>query len=178
MLSEYNEVKQSDYLFRQRVKHAHGYQEKSKVELERISKALTSRIEKKSSELSKGADELKQLNEAKEKIIQTMQNALADAQIADRRHRVAEIRLRMTEKELAQSLVSDVAERHQITTETLLGYCRNAPIFAARMEAYKTIMERFPHWALAETARFFRRDHTTIMSAKKRISKWKAAGKL
>ena len=69
----------------------------------------------------------------------------------------------VTASDLLEVLCEEVAARHRISSEEMRGHCRRAGLVEARREAYEVM--RRAEFSVSEVARFFRRDHTTVLFA-------------
>jgi hypothetical protein len=65
--------------------------------------------------------------------------------------------------------VADIAIQNGITLDDIMGESRRGPVVRARWEAILVVREEFPGWSLAKIARFFRRDHTTVIHALRKM---------
>ncbi|MBN9674625.1 helix-turn-helix domain-containing protein [Salipiger bermudensis] len=65
--------------------------------------------------------------------------------------------------ELLEVLCEEVASRHRVSSEEMRGHCRRAALVEARREAYELMLRA--EFSVSEVARFFRRDHTTVLFA-------------
>lgn len=65
--------------------------------------------------------------------------------------------------DLLEVLCEEVAARHRVSSEEMRGHCRRAALVEARREAYELMLRA--EFSASEVARFFRRDHTTILFA-------------
>lgn len=74
-------------------------------------------------------------------------------------------------KDQYHEAIEEVAARHNVTTEEILGDCRLAHICAARWEAVRAVQTKNPGLSTVALGKIFNRDHTTIMYALKKTAK-------
>lgn len=65
-------------------------------------------------------------------------------------------------------IIAEVAREHNITPADIIGRDKRKAYIAARFEAYKRVAEA-TRWSLPRLGRLFGRDHTTVLSAFRRI---------
>lgn len=65
--------------------------------------------------------------------------------------------------DLLEVICEEVAARHRVSSEDMRGHCRRAALVEARREAYELMLRA--EFSVSEVARFFRRDHTTVLFA-------------
>ena len=75
----------------------------------------------------------------------------------------------ITPKQFTLAIVGDVASRHGVTVEEILGPRRHRHIINARFEAIAKVVEARPQWSYPTIGKLFNRDHSTIMSALDKI---------
>jgi hypothetical protein len=75
----------------------------------------------------------------------------------------------------ARRIVVEVAERHGLAVEDILGPRRSAALIAARHEAMAEVYTRCPALTLPQMGVLFKRDHTTVLSALKKLKVWRGA---
>jgi hypothetical protein len=75
----------------------------------------------------------------------------------------------------ARRIVVEVAERHGLAVEDILGPRRSGPLIAARHEAMAEVYTRCPALTLPQIGVLFNRDHTTVLSALKKLKVWRGA---
>jgi chromosomal replication initiation ATPase DnaA len=66
-----------------------------------------------------------------------------------------------------QRIIFDVAEKHGISTVTMLSPCRDRAFVNAREEAYRRLRDELGY-SYPKIARIFNRDHSTVVHACKR----------
>ena len=81
-----------------------------------------------------------------------------------------------TPRQFTLAIVESVAAKHGVPVREIFGTCRAAHIVAARHEAMAEVVEARPHWSYPTVARIFHRDHTTVISALRKLGKWKPRG--
>jgi|GEM_PF-2578856 len=72
----------------------------------------------------------------------------------------------VTASDLLEVICEEVAARHRVSSEEMRGHCRRAALVEARREAYELMVRA--EFSVSEVARFFRRDHTTVLFALRR----------
>ncbi len=65
-------------------------------------------------------------------------------------------------------IIAEVAREHMMAPADIIGRNRRKPYIAARFEAYRRVAEA-TRWSLPRIGRLFRRDHTTVLSAFRRM---------
>lgn len=66
-------------------------------------------------------------------------------------------------------LAKAIADKHGLTIDDLRGPRRQAKYIAARFEAIDAFRAQLPHWSLPMIGRFFNRDHTSVLSAIRKL---------
>lgn len=69
----------------------------------------------------------------------------------------------------AKKIIAHVAQKHGFTAADILGQGKSYRLVAVRWEAIKAVHEMNPHWSLPHIGRIFKRDHTTILHALRRM---------
>lgn len=72
-------------------------------------------------------------------------------------------------------IIKEVAEKHGVTPAQILGPRRSYPIVAARHEAMAQAYLERPDLSIVQIGRQFKRDHTTLLSAAKKMGVWNSA---
>ena len=73
----------------------------------------------------------------------------------------ADMAVSRTPMSVARGIVTEVAEKHGLTVEQLVGDCRMAAFIKARHELYWRLHTK-TEWSLARIGRFVDRDHTSV----------------
>lgn len=69
----------------------------------------------------------------------------------------------------ARHIIMEVAIAHGVSYEDILGRSRARHLVAARHEAIYEVRKRRPHLSLPQIGRIFKRDHTSILHALRRM---------
>lgn len=76
-------------------------------------------------------------------------------------------------KAKAAHLVQQVAAKHSVTVDDIMGKSRRRYIVRARQEAMAVIYTEFPMWSLPIIGKYFGRDHTTVLHSVKVMGAWR-----
>jgi hypothetical protein len=78
-----------------------------------------------------------------------------------------------TSKAIARQIIRDTAEQHGLMVEHLIGARRDLRIVRARHEAMARVYEACPHMSMVQIGKVFHRDHTSVLSAVKKLGVWR-----
>jgi chromosomal replication initiation ATPase DnaA len=70
-----------------------------------------------------------------------------------------------TPRDLRMAVIAEVADRHGVPVEEVMGGRREKIIARARQDSMAAIKARFPNDTLPMIGRLFNRDHTTVLHA-------------
>lgn len=107
--------------------------------------------------------------------------ALAEAIIAEAKEQAAVITVQAVEEvearpRLVHDIISAVAEEYGVTVAEIKGLRREKYIVPARQEAMARVYRERPDLSLTVLGRLFHRDHTTVLSAIKKMGVWRKPG--
>jgi chromosomal replication initiation ATPase DnaA len=74
-----------------------------------------------------------------------------------------------------KQIIAEVAERHGVTIESILGFRRDRRAVAARHEAMAEVYVKCEHLSLVQMGMLFKRDHTSCLHAVKKAGVWRGA---
>jgi len=142
--------------------------------------------EQKEAKARKLAERVRREQEAKEAARRRIEEAYQEALRA--RAEAAEAARRAHEAILAEQaflagrsapepkhIIMEVAIAHGVSYDDILGRSRARHLVAARHEAIYEVRKRRPHLSLPQIGRIFKRDHTTILHALRRMMQARAA---
>lgn len=143
--------------------------------------------EQKEAKARKLAEKVRREQEAKEAARRRLEEAYQAAEMARERAQAeaAEVARRVQEALLAKKavitakygsedarhIIMEVAIAHGVSYEDILGRSRARHLVAARHEAIYEVRKRRPHLSLPQIGRIFKRDHTTILHALRRMER-------
>lgn len=71
----------------------------------------------------------------------------------------------VTPRARAMKVVRRIADKHKVAIVDLLGETKLTNVLKARKEAYVAVAEEMHWWSVFQVAKFFGRDHTTVLHA-------------
>lgn len=82
-----------------------------------------------------------------------------------RQRDIIDVRQIKTPREIRMAVIEEVADRHGVPVEEVMGGRRDKRIAQARRASMAAIKARFPNDTLPMIGRLFNRDHTTVLHA-------------